>query len=201
MSGGVIDFTAGSWWGYLVIACAIVILLNLRNYYFIFPHIAACLGWWRGNFMLESSVSLQRVRNICAATTLLPVAMVVYHYGLAPLAYAGGYLAVRLVPAVLITPDKKYAQTWEVARRCIRNYFIPYGMLLVLTVGICVLLRVSDDVTKFVLLGETAFSYVVFFRRKRQIFKSAFGGFTVFLYLCALEIIPTGLLIAVTILF
>ena len=184
-----------------MIACATVIVLNLRNYYFIFPHIAACLSWWRGNFMLESSVSLQRVRNICTAVTLLPVAMVVYYYKLAPLAYVAGWLVLRLLPSMLITPDRKHVQVWEVARRCVRNYFIPYGMLLVLTVGVCSLLRVSDEVAKIVLLVETAVSYIVFFRRKRQIFKSAFGGFTVFLYLCALEIIPTGLLVAATVLF
>ncbi len=51
------------------------------------------------------------------------------------------------------------------------------------------------------MLWVSAFIYALYMLRKFQIFASGFSILTCFLYLCALEIIPTGLLVASALIF
>ena len=64
------------------------------------------------------------------------------------------------------------------------------------TVGILALAGVNDLTVKTVILAETAFIYLVYLIRKSQILSMVCGPLQVFLYLCALEVLPTGLLVA-----
>jgi hypothetical protein len=57
------------------------------------------------------------------------------------------------------------------------------------------------DVVKSAMLWISACIYLIFILRKTQILISSASFFAAFLYLCALELIPTGALAASAIIF
>ena len=61
---------------------------------------------------------------------------------------------------------------------------------------IMVFLHYDEISIRKAILIIITFFYAVAVIRKAQILGSAYGGLSIILYLCALEIVPTGLLIA-----
>ena len=86
--------------------------------------------------------------------------------------------------------------TFHTAHTSFFNYWILAGLLLVLTAGVIAFTGIPDDTGRRILLYELAVMYLVAILRKSQILLSYCGPLTTFLYLCALEFIPTGALIA-----
>ena len=87
-------------------------------------------------------------------------------------------------------------ETFRTANTSFFNYWILAGLLLVLTAGIISFTGIPDDTGRSILLYELAVMYFVAIIRKSQILLSYCGPLTTFLYLCALDFIPTGALIA-----
>ena len=80
-----------------------------------------------------------------------------------------------------------------------------YDVLLVLAVlvtgGILSYFNVPPTVIRNTIVWISAAIYLLFLTRKFQIFTSYCSVFSAFLYLCALEIIPTGTLVVSAIIF
>lgn len=79
----------------------------------------------------------------------------------------------------------------------VSHVFLVLGALIVCVVfGVCKLVCVEDSLVRDIIMWTMAGIYVVYLLRVFQVFCSPRGFFSAFLYLCALEIIPTGLLVA-----
>ena len=76
------------------------------------------------------------------------------------------------------------------------TFFILLMMLLLATVGILYLAGVDDLVISRFLLVETGIVYLIYVLRRGQILSVSCNPLTTFLYLCGLELLPTGLLVA-----
>jgi hypothetical protein len=63
------------------------------------------------------------------------------------------------------------------------------------------LLDIPDADVRNAMLWVSAFIYALFLIRKTQIFSTSCSIFAAFLYLCALEMIPTGILVVSAIIF
>ena len=187
-------------WGYVILGCAVVLLLNLRNYYYIFPYLADCAWQWRGNLRLEASVPRTRVRDLSCGVTVLPLALIFLRYDIAPLVFVLAWWLLRRILTQVFHPNGKGLQNYDAAGRSGMNYFILYGLLLLPVVGAMWVFRVPDLPFRVVIFAMSGLFYLLFLVRKSQFLQSIFRPLTVFLYLCALEIIPSALLVAATVL-
>ena len=187
-------------WGYVILGCAVVFLLNLRNYYYIFPYLTDCAWQWRGNLRLEASVPRTRVRDLSSLASLLPTILIFLRYDVIPLAFVLLWWLLRWILTPILRPNSKFVQYYDVARRSGMNYFILYTLSLLPVVGVLWLSHVPDMPVRIVLLAITGLFYLLFLRRKAQILASVFRHMAVFLYLCALEFIPSALLVAAMVL-
>ena len=67
--------------------------------------------------------------------------------------------------------------------------------------GVLSFVGTDTEVIKTAMIWISAFTYALFLLRKTQIFSSSCNFFSAFLYLCALEIIPTGILVVPAVIF
>lgn len=201
----------------LALFSALVVLLLLRQLVNVYPSVMACL--WRGKecFNLEASVKLAHDRDIIAMAMVIPFCLVVYRFrlyhpvfldGFGNNALLGmyfvvfsGYALFRLAVFALFRPKTLSSKTLAVSRKVAYTFFIFLTLLLLAMGGIMCRLGLDDSVVRSAMLWVSAVVYTLFLLRKLQIFNSSCSVFAAFLYLCALEMIPTGILIVSAIVF
>ena len=106
-----------------------------------------------------------------------------------------GFVAVRDI-FYLISPLR--SRTSEFActvRHAFYNYFILYVLLALVSTVILEAVGASAAVGRVVLTVEAALAYLIDITRTAQILSSRYGVFPTILYLCALELLPLGILI------
>lgn len=193
----------------LIAAFVLLGLLVIRNFLSVLPFLSDSVFRARGSAALENSVRVSRDRNLVAAVFVLPVILLMYRYrlydpsfihALAPdprlLAVAGaflGYLLLRYLMYLLCRPRR--GDFFGIARRSGFTFFIILGLVVFPTVGVLALFGVKSLTIRWVILAESAFVYFVFFIRKGQFLSGFCSLLQVFLYLCALEILPTAALV------
>lgn len=196
---------------WLIVLSTFLVLIFFRNFLNVLPHVFDSFSRERGNSDIEGSVRKSRDRNICALILLIPAVLVMDHYRLyAPrfldpldadlrlLAVGGaflGYLLLRLVARLAAAP-KKRRDAYQRAARFGGTFFILLCSVVLPTIGILAVFRTPAEIIRTVILVESSFIYLVFLLRKAQILSGFCNPLSVFLYLCALELLPTGLFIA-----
>jgi len=195
----------------MVLVFTVLAMLLLRNFLGVFPYLVRSFFRARGNAALEGSVRVSRDRNIMALVFIIPFCVLMYRYRLwAPsfldyfipdvkiLLTASAFALCLVLRAALchaFVPKRTNHDNYFLARKSAYNYFILLVVLQLVTVGILTLLQVSDEVTRVVLLAESAFIYMVLILRRGQILSASCNPLTTFSYLCALEILPTALFV------
>ena len=185
-------------------------LLLVGNFIGIIPHLADSILRARGSTALEGSVRVSRDRNIIALVFVIPAIVIQYRYCLyypdfvkemAPsarlLTTMGvfvGYLLLRHLLFVWLKPRRSDA--YSMSHRAGYSFFILMSLVVFLTIGILVLFNAADATVRGFILVEVILFYAVYFFRRGQILLTNCNPFTTFLYLCALEILPTGLFVA-----
>ena len=198
----------------LICVTAIAAILTLAQLVELLPFLVGGLFRPKPIASLEDSVRHARDRNILALVSLPAFVLIVSRFGLyapqwmAPfppggqtlliLAVSVGYALLRgILVALLRAPGAGYG----LAARSFYNFFIVATLTLVLSVGILTLLRTNPLVIKRICWIEIGLTYPVFLVRRTQILGNSCNQFTAFLYLCALELLPTGLLVASALVF
>ena len=188
-----------------------IILLTLNTLTGVFPSLIACLIRWKESVNLDASVQLSRARDLMAATLIIPFCLVAYKYHLYTPSWIEGmnvnaglaatigifvaFILLRTVLEYWMRPTKMNPKTFRTA--CKASYtFFSILTLISLSVGsIMTFADANPEVIKNAILCISATIYALHLVRKFQIFISSCSFFTAFLYLCALEIFPTGLLV------
>lgn len=201
----------------LVLFSFLIVLLLLRRLVNIMPSLMACMIRGKESLNLEASVKLSLDRDALALAMIIPFCLVAFRYGL----YSPGfieemtdvsllgiyfgvfvvYLFLRFLMTWLFRPQKLPKKTYVAADKASRSFFIVYTLLLLAMGGIFGLADVQDAVSRDAMLWVSAFMYLLFLLRKTQIFSTSCSVFAGFLYLCALEMIPTGILVVSAIIF
>ena len=161
---------------------------------------------------LEASVRHSRDRNalfyVCVPLLALvssrymlyaPAWLESFSFGartLLTLAVFAGYVLIREILVAAAWNRHISRETYFLSARCFRNFFILSVLLLVITVGVMSIFRANDLSVKYVCLAEAALVHVLFLFRRTQILRNSCNQFTAILYLCALEWLPTFLLVA-----
>ena len=213
-SGALAASAWGDWpvnWG-LVVASALALALSILSLYKILPHVFKCIGRWRWNLTIEASLQLARTRDSIFLLSIIPFCLVASRYRLfdpalfsrvpeawRTLAVIGALLAYHLVRSLIYFAASARAgssSAFTTARRSERNYFILATFFLLAATGVLYAFRAREEAVRGVLYGILALMYALFLVRKAQILNSSCAPLSTFLYLCALEILPTGMLIA-----
>ena len=195
----------------LAAVCVITGILLLRHIADILPSLAGCLLRWKECINLESSVKLSHDRNIFAAYLTVPFCLAVSEYrlyapafldGMDEPAYTGcicavfaGYLVLRAAPHIMIRNPKCGEKMFKSAGHVSFSFFCIMVTIILIEAGICSFTDVSADISRPLLLYTMLAVYLVSIFRKFQIFSNSCSFLSSFLYLCALEILPTGILV------
>lgn len=196
----------------LVSASAIGILLILDKLVMIAPSLGESLSRWRGSENLEHSMSLRRARNLCAAVFFPPFCLILDRFGvtatsaaeamgpessvLLTFALMAGWLLLRLLGGQALRRSSVPREIRNAARHVVLGYMIVLtGVLLALSF-ILVSAGANPLASRICILTFCGATYLLALAREMQIFVEHGAGFSTFLYLCALDLLPTGILVA-----
>lgn len=198
----------------LVTVFVILALMSQRSLMNIFPRLLNSLTRWKVCVAIDASMQTRNDRNILGVVYTLPIALLCDRYDLLhteiinviPESWHGlvttGILAlwflVRKTLMVIFGSRARKPETLRTAHLSFFNYWILAGFLMVITIAVSSAAGLGDGLISKLLLWEGAVLYAVAFVRKAQILRSFCGPFATFLYLCGLEILPTGALVAGT---
>ena len=201
----------------LALISTVLIIALLKRLVNIFPSLAACVVRWKESLNLESSVKHSLDRDMLAAAMIIPFCLTVTRFGLYAPAFMSGmgensrtaiiigiflvYCGIRIMMSMIVKTFKVTSKSVKAAERSSFTFFIILTLILILTGWTLSFFDVEIGVIRNAMLWISAFIYAVFVLRKTQIFVSGCSIFTAFLYLCALEIIPTGALVASALIF
>ena len=195
----------------LALISLIVIIILLRRLVNIYPSLLACLIRWKESVNLEMSVKLSRDRNILAIALVIPFCITAFRFGLYRPSFLEGfnesvglaisigvfvtYILLRWTLTALCRSKKSRKPAYATSVAAARTFFIILTLLLMAMGGIMSFIGVDNKVITDAMIWVSGAIYLLFILRRTQIFASSYNFFTVFLYLCALEIIPTGVLV------
>lgn len=198
-------------WSIAVIVVVVLVLVNIRNLIDIMPVLFNCLTFWKENIYIQENISQMRVRNYYSAISIAVIALLALRYDLGvpsfipglntelqPIAIMGViivYLCTRELASFLTLGIHEKRSIFNTAKYCVRNYIILGCILLLVSLGILSFFSVSESFIKILFYVEIGLSYFIAIVRKSQILASKCSPFITFLYICALEIVPSGLLL------
>ncbi len=201
----------------LVLISFLICILPLRRFVGIFPSLMACLVRWKESINLDASVQLSRDRDIMAIAMVMPFCLTAGKFSLYSPSWTGqfgadgklgitigaiiAYIMLRKGLEHVLRGKKINQKTYRSACKSSHTFFIILTLLLMAMGGIMSFVNVAPMDIKNAMLWVSAAIYAVFLLRKTQIFTSSCNFFSGFLYLCALEILPTGALVASALIF
>lgn len=194
-----------------------IILFLLESLVEIFPSLVACMVRWKESVNLDASVQLGRSRDIIALAMILPFCLVVSRHNLYSMEWMDGihingrtgiiigifvlYVLLRKFMEHVSRPKRMNGKTYRTACKASHTFFSILTLILLCMAGVLSFIDTNAEVIKNAMLWVSATIYLLYIIRKYQIFVSSCSFFSGFLYLCALEFIPTGAMVASAIIF
>ena len=195
----------------LVVIAALVALLYITEILRLIPSLIQVLSRWKGALYLEHSVNMARSRNLSAMAVSVPVCLLADRFALyrphwwsaiSPewsallfIAIWGAFLLIRRGISFFVIPRNLDSDTRGAVKYTFNTFTILAAFLMLLAALAMRLFHAPDESIRTVLLVVAGFFYAISLLRTGQILGSHCGGFTTILYLCALEILPAGLLV------
>lgn len=209
----------------LVAIAVLTVILHIGDLQHIAPMLPTSFLRWKECIRFFNSTNMNRSKNTLARALILPFVLICTRFELFPpasywtekLCGAGAdhsfvtalltagvfgiYLILRALCVLCFKGKNIEKNEMSCARNCIYIFFICAVTFMFAASGICSLLSVNQSVTSNILLAVLAFVYGIGIIRKTQIFTHYRGYLAGILYLCTLEILPTGLLIVSGLIF
>ena len=201
----------------LVLISFFICVLPMRRFVGIFPSLMACIVRWKESVNLDASVQLSRDRDIMAIAMVMPFCLTAGKFDFYSPVWTGqfgadgklgitigvfiGYILLRKGLEHVLRPKKMNPKTYRTACKSSHTFFIILTLTLMAMGSVMSFIDVAPMEIKNAMLWVSGATYAVFLLRKTQIFTSSCSFFSGFLYLCALEILPTGALVASALIF
>lgn len=195
----------------LAVLSILAFFLVFADFLRMIPSLMDCLGRYRANMTLEHSVSKARSRNYIAMVVLVPFCLAVDKTQLfrpsfweripefwsifVTIGFISAYFLLRNFLYLIARPKGLNSEELVAVRHSLYNYFILAGVLLVISLLLMSVFNVCPGTVRNVLSIELLLFWLIAFIRIGQFFGSHCNGFLTFLYLCALEFLPLGILI------
>ena len=198
----------------LTAVCVLAFILSIRRLVNVLQSMLSCLFRWKEAFNLEYNIKLCRDRNIIFYILLLPFCLLVTRYGIyspefmtetgtgnaVRLVFFAGifviYLLIKRVLGLIFRSDDIDSTAYTAAKRLFLTFFSTAVLCCLALAGILSYTSISDNTVRLVLTYTLSFFYLLLVFRKSQIFSHYCSVLSTILYLCTLEILPTGLLVA-----
>ena len=196
----------------MVIVFTLLSILLFENILNVLPYLLANLQRSRAAAELEGNVRRSRDRNIIARLLVIPFTYTLDRFGiynppflqeisgdihfLLVAAAFLAYLLLRMVVYFLFFPGRKRPDGYQMARKASYTFFILMNLLVLPTAWVLNIFNAPAPIATLVLVLEISVVYFIHLFRKAQILTQSFAPLSVFLYLCGLELLPTGLYVA-----
>ncbi len=201
--------------GILVTLFVVLALLELRNFLHVAPFLWDSVFRARGSVALENNVRVAQERNQLALVLIIPAILFMFRYRLYNAAFLASlsdnlrlaavlgvflaYLLLRLLLYLALKPRRR-SDAFRTAHRAGYTFFILLMLPAIAGVTVLFFFQANDFIIRSFLFVITALSYLLFLFRKAQILSLSCNPLTTFLYLCGLELLPTGVLVATAVL-
>ena len=198
------------------ISSLLLVIAMLRKIVNILPHVFRCALRSKESTNLDSDVKSSQDRDITAAVLTIPFCLTISRYDILNFRFAEGmsevlclgiviavfiaYLLFRIFTSKLFHP-RRHRLSPRVKDRSERTFFIMLSICTLTCSWIMSLMNAEPEIIRNTIIWISAAIYLLYLVRKFQIFTSYCSVFTSFLYLCALEIIPTGTLVVTVVIF
>jgi len=190
-----------------------VFIMFLKQLLAIFPFLFGGLFRWKPLVNLEDSMGMTRYRNSVAGAFVLPFILIASRYELLPIRFAAdfepglktlavlaafaAYMILRAIAIEVLVPKKISHDTYRLANRTLYDFLILGGLGQFIGVSVGVAFGLNDLTVNRILFYTFVVFFVLFLVRRTQILRNECNQFTAFLYLCALEILPVAIVVAV----
>lgn len=201
----------------LAVVAVALLILCLRSVFRLIPQLLYCYDRARGAESLEHSIGTARIRNLLALAFLLPFCLILDRFAvlrpafwdavppvwsaLATVGLLGGFVLVRALCHLILRPRRANREVAATLQHNLYNYLPLVLPLMLLTTAVLLFTGLDEGLGQNLLLGEIAVVWGFATLRSGQILGAHCAGFSTFLYLCGLEILPAALLVAVVVLF
>ena len=201
----------------LALISLLFIIIIMRRIADFLPTVIKCMLWWKENVNIDVSLKTRRDRNLVATSLALPFCLLAVRFRLYYPDFMNGmqeatatgitiavficYMLIREGIAAGLRPRRITSNIWHAATTSEYTFFIPLVLILLVVGGVMSLVQASPSSIKVAMFCISGTIYLTSIVRKMQILGSNCNLFSAFLYLCALEILPTGVLIASAVIF
>ena len=201
----------------LVVASVIFFIIMLKDIFKLAPALFYVLQQKHGAQALEYNISMSRIRNYAALICIIPFCLIINRYGLyspefmkdvpaewsspATIAVFCAFLILRRMMHSSIRPRRMHSDEMASFSHCDYNYFILMSFALTAASFILSACKVGDETSATVILTVCGLFYLLGLIRSGQILRSYCGVLATILYLCALEILPTAILVISAVVF
>ena len=206
--------------GFFYIFLAIALLLFITQIHTvleIIPSLIATATRWKESLNLEASSRLSRDRDMVTICSIIPFCLTIYSYKIYNPAWMeqlgpntqlwviigilGIFFSIRTFLEHVFKPRRVSLKSYKAVVRVAYSFFIILTIFLLSISGWVALFGLEKESATNAMLWVSAFTYTLYLIRKIQILNSCCSFFSGFLYLCALEILPTGVLVTSAVIF
>ena len=201
----------------LAVVAVVLLVLNLLDFFRIIPQLLYCYSRTRGAEALEHSLGTARLRNLLAFSFTLPFCLILDRFAVVQPAFWSAippassapatiglviaFVLVRAIFHAFFRPRRMSGEVVSTLRHNPYNYLLLLVPLMLLATAALTFLPIDEALGRTVLRGLIAAVWGFATLRSSQILVAHGAGLSTFLYLCALELIPAALLVAVVVLF
>ncbi len=201
----------------LLVLSLVLILHHLLDLFRLTPPLLYSYSRSRGAEALEQSLGTARVRSSIALSLTLPFCLILDRFHVLRPAFMDmipaewsapatiglilAYLILRRLCYLFFRLNRLDKKTATLARHNLYNYLMLVLPILLLQAAVMVLVHVPDETACSVMRWTLIAVWVFAIGRTGQILHAHCSGFSTFLYLCALEILPASVLVAVVVNF
>ncbi len=193
-----------------VAAASFLVLLVIGDITDMSSSLLGCVFRWRENVNLYNNMKMRRARNRIFMALMPAFVIVLAYYDISPAGHGAtapyrflealltvsAYYLLRLTCKFLFCGRQWRSGDFQCASQTSYTFAV-IGAISVFTVsGILNVAGAGSEASVSVIMWTSIVIYSVFLLREYQVFASFRGYLAAFLYLCALEILPTGLLAA-----
>lgn len=196
----------------IIVAFAVLSIFYLKRIAGLLPSLMACLFRSKETINLEDSVKLRRDKNTVAALMVVPFVLCITDFQIWNPSFIQNmsieirfliilgtflfYHLFRLGLFHIIRSDKLSNRNYDILNGIGYTFFLTATIVILACNSFCVLFDVEIELAKTIIYYVLGLTYSIFLLRKTQIFIKSCPVFSSILYLCALEFLPTGLLVA-----
>lgn len=201
----------------LAVAAVALLIVHLLDLFRLIPHLLYCYSRVRGAEALEHSLGTARLRNLLAFSLSLPFCLVLDRFAVlrpafwdaippvwsapATICLVAAFVLVRALFHAIFRPRRMSGEVVTTLRHNLYNYLLLLFPLMLLVTAVLLVFPLGEDLGRTIFRVLIAAIWGLSTLRSGQILAAHGAGLSTFLYLCALELIPAALLVAVVVYF